>query len=77
MGNGAQCKVVGKGTIKIKTHDGVVRTLTSVRHVPELKRNLISLGTLESFGCRHSAEGEALKVSIERCSCVTKGKSVW
>ncbi|PHT53674.1 hypothetical protein CQW23_08136 [Capsicum baccatum] len=63
MGNDAQCKVVGKGTIKIKTHDGVVRTLTSVRHVPDLKRNLISLGTLESQGCRYSAEGGVLKVS--------------
>ena len=47
MGNDAQCKVVGEGTIKIKTHDGIVRTLTGVRYVSELKRNLISLGTLE------------------------------
>jgi len=49
MGNDAQCKVVGEGTIKIKTHDGIVRTLTDVRYVHELKRNLISLGTLESL----------------------------
>lgn len=27
MGNNVQCKVVGKGTIKIKTHDEVIRTL--------------------------------------------------
>ncbi|PHT40240.1 Retrovirus-related Pol polyprotein from transposon TNT 1-94 [Capsicum baccatum] len=46
-----------------ETHDGVIRTLTSVRHVPDLKRNLISLGTLESQGCRYSAEGGVLKVS--------------
>jgi len=63
MGNNAQCKVVGEGTIKIKTHDGIVRTLTGVRYVPELKQNLISLCTLESHGCRYSAEGEVLKVS--------------
>jgi len=63
MGNDAQCKVVGEGTIKIKTHDEIVRTLTGVRYVPELKRNLISLGTLESHGCRYLAEGGVLKVS--------------
>ena len=63
MGNDAQCKVVGEGTIKIKTHDGIVKTLTGVRYVPELKRNLISLATLESHGCRYSVEGGVLKVS--------------
>jgi len=31
-------------------HDGMIRTLTNVRHVPDLKRNFISLGTLESLG---------------------------
>ena len=30
--------------------DGVIRTLTDVRHVPELKKNLISLGALNSCG---------------------------
>ena len=63
MGNDAQCKVVGKGTIKIKTHNGVVKTLTGVKHVPDLKRNLIYLGILESQGCRYSAGGGVLKVS--------------
>ena len=63
MGNDAQCKVAGIGTIQIKTHDGVVRTLTNVRYIPDLKRNLISLGTLESLGCKYSAEGGVLKVS--------------
>ena len=63
MGNNAQCKETGIGTVKIKTHDGVVRTLSNVRHVPDLKRNLISLGTLESKGCKYSAEGGVLKVS--------------
>jgi len=63
MGNNAQCNATGVGTVKIKTHDGVVRTLSNVRHVPDLKRNLISLGTLESKGCKYSAEGGVLKVS--------------
>ena len=30
--------------------DGVIRTLCDVRHVPDLRKNLISLGTLYSNG---------------------------
>ncbi|OIT03027.1 hypothetical protein A4A49_57399 [Nicotiana attenuata] len=43
-------------------HDGVVRTLTNVRYVPELKKNLISLGTLESLGCKFTGEGGVLEI---------------
>ena len=63
MGNNAACKVVGKGTVRIKMYDGIVRTLTDVRHVPDLKKNLISLGTLDSQGCKFSGEGGVLKIS--------------
>ena len=42
------CKVIGIGTVRIKMHDGIVRNLKDVRHVPHLKKNLISLGTLDS-----------------------------
>ncbi|KAG8491630.1 hypothetical protein CXB51_014990 [Gossypium anomalum] len=50
MGNNASCKIADVGTIKVKMFDGVVRTLSDVRHVPELKKNLISLSTLDSKG---------------------------
>ncbi|KAK3011590.1 hypothetical protein RJ639_012236 [Escallonia herrerae] len=43
-GNDVTCKVVGIGSIQIKMHDGIVRTLTDVRHVPELRKILIFLG---------------------------------
>lgn len=52
MGNNTACKVVGKGAIQIKMFDGVMRTLTNVRHVPNLKNNLISLGTFDKIGCK-------------------------
>ncbi|KAG8474295.1 hypothetical protein CXB51_034132 [Gossypium anomalum] len=55
IGNNASCKIVGVGTIKVKTFDGVVRTLSEVRHVPELKRNLISLSTLDLKGFASSS----------------------
>ena len=63
MGNNVPCKVIGRGTVQIKMHDGVIRTLTDVRHVPDLKRNLISLGTLDAQGYKFSAEGGVLKVT--------------
>ena len=46
MGSDVSCKVAGIGNIRIKMFDGVVRTLCDVRHVLDLQKNLISLGTL-------------------------------
>ncbi|KAG8489449.1 hypothetical protein CXB51_017818 [Gossypium anomalum] len=56
MGNNTSCKIAGVRTIKVKMFDGVVKTLSNVRHVPELKRNFISLSTLDSKGYRYTAE---------------------
>ena len=50
MGNNASCKVAGIRIVRIKMFDGVVRTLGDVRHVPYLKRNLISLSNLDAKG---------------------------
>lgn len=63
MGNDVACKVTGIGAIKIKMHDGIVRTLTNVRHVPDMKKNLISLGTLDNNGFRCSIDNGVLKVT--------------
>ena len=50
MGNDASCRVVEMGNIKVKMFDGVIRTLCDVKHVLELRKNLISLGTLYGNG---------------------------
>jgi hypothetical protein len=63
MGNNVACKIVGIGTIRIRMHDGIVRTLTNVRHIPDLKKNLISLGTLDSLGYKYSGEAGVIRVS--------------
>ncbi|XP_039025197.1 uncharacterized protein LOC120158420 [Hibiscus syriacus] len=62
LGNNVPCKVAGIGTIKLKMFDEIVRTLGNVRHVPDLSRNLISLGTLDSKGYKFSSEGGAMKI---------------
>jgi hypothetical protein len=45
IGNGAHCKIIGIGNIRIKMFDSVVRTLCDIKHVPKVEKNLISLGT--------------------------------
>ena len=63
MGNNMTCKVVGIGTVRIKMYDGVVRTLFDIRHVPYLKKNLLSLGIFDSQGYKYTGEGGVLAIS--------------
>lgn len=44
-------------------HDGTIRTLSDVKHMPDLKKNLISLGNLDLKGCRINIESSDIKVS--------------
>lgn len=48
LGNDNPCKIKGIGTIKLRMYDGLNMIIQQARYIPELKRNLISLGTLES-----------------------------
>ena len=63
MRNNRTYKVVGIDTIRIKMFDGVVRTLTDIRHVSELKKNLISLTMLDFINCSFKAKDGTLWVS--------------
>ena len=63
MGNDASCKVVGIENIKIKIFDGVFRTLCDVRHIPDLRKNLISLGILDCNGYIYKFARGVMKVS--------------
>ncbi|KAG6675871.1 hypothetical protein I3842_15G127000 [Carya illinoinensis] len=63
MGNDALCKIIGIGNIRIKMFDGVVRTLCNVRHIPNLRKNMISLGTLDCNRYSYKSVSEVIKVS--------------
>ena len=63
MGNNASSKIIDIGTFIIKMFDEVIKTLADVRHVPDLKKNLISLSTLDSKRYKYTDEGRVLKVS--------------
>ena len=43
LGNEQSCEIVGKGEVKIKLN-GSVWELKNVRHIPDLTKNLISVG---------------------------------
>lgn len=62
MGVNKGLPAVGMSTVRIKMHDDVIRIL-EVCHVPDLKRNLISLSLVGSRGYRFVTEGGVLKVS--------------
>lgn len=51
LGDDEPCPIVGKGKIKIKLPNGNDWMLQEVRHVPNLRRNLISARQLGSEGC--------------------------
>ena len=44
------CHIEGICTVLIKMFDGMVRELKDVRYVPQLKKNLISVGFLKALG---------------------------
>lgn len=62
MGNDQDCRTKGIGTIRLKMHDGAIRILEDVRYVPDLTKNLMSVGVLDSKSCRVTVEGGFLKV---------------
>ena len=63
MANNTASRVVGKGSVRFRMADGRSVTLTEVRHVPNLRKNLISMGMLDSKGCSFEASGGTLRVS--------------
>uniref|UniRef100_A0ACD5YBP3 Uncharacterized protein n=1 Tax=Avena sativa TaxID=4498 RepID=A0ACD5YBP3_AVESA len=63
VGNDNPCHIVGVGSVKIRTHDGVTRTLSEVKHIPSMARNLISLSTMDVDGYKYAGGHRVLKVS--------------
>ncbi|PKI47982.1 hypothetical protein CRG98_031646 [Punica granatum] len=55
--------VVGTGRIRIEMCDGSEVTLSDVRHVPGIRKILISLGSLNALGYKYRAQDEIMKVS--------------
>jgi hypothetical protein len=44
LGDDAPCKIVGMGKVQIKKKNGNQWLLKEARHVPDLRKNIISIG---------------------------------
>lgn len=62
MGDDHALDVIGIGSIKIKMYDRTIRTIQEVRHVKDLRKNLLSLGQLDENGCSYKTHGGVMKI---------------
>lgn len=51
LGNYFLCKVTGIRNVKVKLFDDIERLLSQVRYAPNLRKNLIYVGTLDLTAC--------------------------
>ena len=72
MRNSAECKIMGIGDIYMNTDTGCRLCLKNVRHVPEIRLNLISTGTLDDEGY-HSYFGKGKWKLTKGSLVVTRG----
>ncbi|KAH0724812.1 hypothetical protein KY284_000677 [Solanum tuberosum] len=63
MDNYATCKIVDIDSVRVPCHGEIVRTIIEVRLVLDLKKNLISLGTLDKQGYKYMSERVTMKVT--------------
>jgi hypothetical protein len=75
LGDDAPCKIVGMGKVKIKQCNGNQWLLKEVIHLPDLRKNLISTGKLESEGCISIFTDKTWKV-IKGSLVIAKGEKV-
>nr|GEU92598.1 crooked neck-like protein 1 [Tanacetum cinerariifolium] len=62
LGDNKECKIRGIGKVRVQLKDGSSFVLHNVRYIPELKRNLISLGTLEKERYTVKLQSDKIKV---------------
>ncbi|WVZ14797.1 hypothetical protein V8G54_012363 [Vigna mungo] len=73
LGNEQSCEIAGKGAVKIKLN-GSVWELKNVRHIPDLTKNLISVGQLANDGYTTVFHGDNWKISKDAMQLlVTEG----
>jgi len=63
MGDDHPYNVKGISTVSVKMADGIVRELKEVRYVPQLKKNIISVGALKTLGLVVSIRDNILTIT--------------
>ncbi|GJS60502.1 zinc finger, CCHC-type containing protein [Tanacetum coccineum] len=62
LGDGRECRIQGIGKVQVQMRDGSSFVLDNIKYVPELRRNLISLGTLKKEGFTVKMQSDKIKV---------------
>ena len=60
--DGGKMKVEGTRSVRMKLHDGVIRTFSNVRFVPSAVVNMISMGEMTSQGYKYVSSKWGCKV---------------
>jgi len=55
--------ILGKGDVTVNLSNGSTLKLKNVRHVPKLKRNLISIGQLADAWMKTTFDGDSCKIT--------------
>lgn len=71
MGNRTYAQVKGVGTIKVKNEEGLTVVLSNVRYIPDMDRNLLSLGTFEKAGYGFESRNGVLSIKAGDKSILT------
>ncbi|GJT87968.1 retrovirus-related pol polyprotein from transposon TNT 1-94 [Tanacetum coccineum] len=80
LGDNRACVIMGIRKVRVQMKDGSSFVLENVRYIPELKRNLISLGTLDREGYTVKLQNGRVKVikgSLMVLSGTMKGNCVY
>ncbi len=78
LGDDQACDITEKGDVKIQLNGSVLK-LDNVRHVPDLRKNLISIGQLASDGYVTTFTGDKWKISkgAMTIACGTKNGTLY
>ncbi|KAJ0082018.1 hypothetical protein Patl1_10203 [Pistacia atlantica] len=63
LGDDTAVKIIGRGKIRLRSHDGSVRTLPEVMHIPGMSRNLLSVGTMADAGIVFNCDRTSCKMT--------------
>lgn len=67
MTNGFACKIIGIGSIKLKTYDDRLCILTKAGHAPSISKNLILVSLLDSIGFKYSGGDGRIPTWVQMC----------
>jgi len=62
MGIDHALEIANIDIIKLKMYDDSIRTISGVRHVKGLKKNLLSVGQFDSLGCKIRTDNGIMKI---------------